>query len=147
MALPDSDTILQPASLTTNQRRFLACFAASGSVLKAARWSKIHRQSHYVWMAQPDYQRAFEATQLHAARMLEDEAVRRAHDGVKKPIRYKGRIIAFDTEYSDTLLIQLLKANNPEKFRERTDTRITGPDGKSVMGEFEDLINLMRRGA
>ena len=56
---------------------------------------------------------------------LRHEAVRRACEGVKKPLFYKGepiRIhgeIVYETEFSDQLLIFLLKANNPDRFADR----------------------------
>lgn len=115
-----SDEILQ----TPKQRRFLAAFAACGSLTQAARWAKIHRQTHYDWLDNDvAYKPAFERAGRRAARTLEDEAVRRAHEGVRKAIRYKGRIVGYETEFSDSLLTTLLKGNNPEKFRERIDQR------------------------
>jgi hypothetical protein len=49
---------------------------------------------------------------------LESEARRRAMDGVEKPIFWRGQRVATVREYSDTLLIFMLKAYRPEKFRE-----------------------------
>jgi hypothetical protein len=104
------------------QRRFLAAFAASGSVGRASRWARIHRQSHYFWLAaDPSYPARFRQAEVQAARTLEDEAVRRAHEGLRKPVWYKGRIVGYETEYSDTLLLAVLKANNPDKFRDRIE--------------------------
>lgn len=71
-------------------------------------------------MADPDYAERFRATEQKSARTLEDEAVRRAHEGLRKAVRYKGRIVGYETEYSDTLLLALLKATNPEKFKDRS---------------------------
>jgi hypothetical protein len=58
---------------------------------------------------------------MQAACTLEDEAVRRAHEGLRKPVWYKGKIVGYETEYSDTLLLAVLKANNPDKFRDRIE--------------------------
>lgn len=49
---------------------------------------------------------------------MEREAYRRAVDGVEKGVYYKGDRIATEHEYSDTLLIFMLKARAPEKYRE-----------------------------
>lgn len=66
---------------------------------------------------------------------LEEEAYRRAVKGVKKPVHYEGRRIDFVDEYSDTLLIFLLKARKPETYRDRIDHRHSGgiarPGGSS----------------
>ena len=50
--------------------------------------------------------------------LLEDEARRRAYDGYDKPVFQKGVKVGVIREYSDTLLIFLMKANRPEKYRE-----------------------------
>jgi hypothetical protein len=71
------------------------------------------------------YRVQFQEAQCQAAGMLEDEAVRRAHDGVKKLILYKGKPVMiqgeplFEHQYSDMLLIRLLEAYNPERFGRR----------------------------
>jgi hypothetical protein len=49
----------------------------------------------------------------------------RACDGVKKPVLYKGKQVyiqgepLYETEHSDALLIMLLKANNPDRYKDR----------------------------
>lgn len=67
---------------------------------------------------------------------LEEEAFYRAVKGVEKPIHYEGRRIDFVREYSDTLLIFLLKARKPETYRDRIDHRHSGgisrPGGSSA---------------
>ncbi len=108
-----------------HQRRFLECFAACGRVVQAARWAKLSRNAHYNWMSEdPTYPARFKSAELRAARTLEDEAVRRAHEGLRKAVRYKGKVVGYETEYSDTLMVQLLRATNPEKFRERIEDRV-----------------------
>ena len=121
------------------QSRFLAAFGACANVLRAARWAKINRQCHYNWLKEdPTYAARFQEATERAARSLEDEAVRRAHEGLRKPVRYKGKIVGYDTEYSDSLLLALLKANNPEKFMDRSaekrDLRFVDADGKDRPG-------------
>lgn len=57
---------------------------------------------------------------------LEDEAHRRAFDGVDEPVFYKGEDCGAVKKYSDTLAIFLLKAHAPEKYRERQDLTVKG---------------------
>ena len=106
-----------------NQARFLAAFQACGSVAKAARWAKVARTSHFEWLREdPTYRPRFVEAERQAARGLEDEAIRRAVEGVRKLVLYKGQPVyvhgepLYETEYSDRLLERLLEANNPEKF-------------------------------
>lgn len=54
-----------------------------------------------------------------AADVLEQEAWRRAHDGVEDPVYYKGDVCGTVRKYSDLLLMFLLKGMRPEKFREK----------------------------
>lgn len=61
---------------------------------------------------------------------LEDEGVRRAKDGVTKPVFYKGMICGGVQEYSDTLLMFMLKGRRPEKFKDRNE--VTGKDGEPL---------------
>lgn len=134
MALPIQTSYETLHPLTPKQRRFLKCFEACASVTQAARWAKISRETHYEWLrTSAVYIAAFAESQPRAARALEDEAVRRAHQGLRKTVRYKGRIVGYETEYSDTLMLALLKGNNPEKFRERWSGEVTGKDGKPLL--------------
>jgi hypothetical protein len=73
----------------------------------------------------PDFAAAFdEAVKLGTA-ALEDEAKRRAFEGCDKPIFYQGIQCGTVREYSDTLMIFLLKAHDPEKYAERTKSDVT----------------------
>ena len=93
-----------------------------GTVVRAAESSGIGRANHYQWLTDPVYRRAFEHAKREAADSLEAEARRRAVEGVRKPIFYKGEICGWETLYSDSLMVTLLKGNDPEKFADRTKT-------------------------
>ncbi len=62
-----------------------------------------------------------------ACDILEGEAWRRAVQGVERPIHYQGAQVDTIREYSDTLLIFLLKGARPEKYRERFEMRLDDP--------------------
>ena len=66
------------------------------------------------------------------ADMLEDEAVRRAKDGVERPVYQGGKLVGHVQEYSDTLLIFLLKGARPEKYRDRVQRELSGPGGQTI---------------
>jgi hypothetical protein len=130
---------------TARQQRFLAAFSACGSLTQAARWAKIHRHTHYDWLENdPTYKPAFEAAEKRAARSLEDEAVRRAHEGIRKAVRYKGKVVGYETEFSDSLLTTLLKATNPEKFRDRIDQRHSN-DPENPLLDVESVRAFLER--
>jgi hypothetical protein len=77
---------------------FLMSFSQCGNVTQAASDAGVERRTHYDWMQDPGYAKAFGIAQDRAARELEDTAVKRAVAG------------------SDTLLIFLLKCRNRAVF-------------------------------
>ena len=108
---------------TPKKRAFLAAYAATCSITKAAEVAKVGRQCHYDWLASDQqYRAAFEQAKEQAAQTLEDEAIRRAYEGVERPVTIAGER-ELVREYSDTLLIFLLKGVRPEKYRERFDVK------------------------
>lgn len=112
---------------------FLAALAEVGNITQAAELAGIDRKTHYIWMKNdPDYPAAYEEAMEQAADRLEQEARRRAVEGVEEPIFYQGKKVGTVQKYSDTLLIFLLKGARPEKYAERYDQRISGPGGGPV---------------
>lgn len=72
---------------------------------------------------------------------LEDEARRRAVEGVNKPVIYKGEITESYREYSDTLLMFLLNGRRPERFRQRASIEHTGKGGGPIEHLSVDAID------
>ena len=94
-----------------NQARFLAAFSHCNSLIRAARWARISRTAHYNWLNEdPTYPGRFSDAKKRAVNCMYDEAVRRAAEGVRKPVWYKGKICGYETEYSDMLLARILEA-------------------------------------
>lgn len=65
---------------------------------------------------------------------LEQEAKRRAVDGTLKPVYQGGVLVGHVQEYSDTLLIFLLKARRPATYREnlKHEHEVSGPGGGPI---------------
>lgn len=118
---------LFPQIAHQQKRAFLAAFAHTGRIRRAAESSQVNWRNHYNWLAaDAAYVEAFaEATRM-AGDFLEDEAIRRAMEGVLKPIFYKGEHVDNETVYSDTLLIAALKGAKPEKYRENAHLKVEG---------------------
>lgn len=57
---------------------------------------------------------------------MEREAFRRGVNGVKRPVYQGKELVGHVTDYSDTLLIFMLKARRPEKYRERHQVEHSG---------------------
>lgn len=107
---------------------FLAGLAEYGNVSKAAKKARVSRAVVYEERAGDQaFADAWETALKIGTDALEDEARRRAFEGVKRieGIYYFGKKVGTKTivEYSDTLLIFLLKAHKPELYRERMETK------------------------
>jgi len=129
--------VARERSTDTNQRAFIAAYTHCASVSESARIVGLDRKQHYEWLkADPRYRAAFEAEADQAAQSLEDEAVRRALDGVRRPMYYRGKPVrsgrgrasrpVYEVEYSDQLLVLLLKRFRPQLYREHTVTEVSG---------------------
>lgn len=122
------------ASKAERQAAFLEAYQETLEVSKAAEVAGIHRQRHYEWLREPDYAEQFAQAQQIGGATLEDEAVRRGRDGVRRYLWHQGQPIidpetgeqAYRLEHSDALLIFLLKSIDPEKYRDRFDVRQQG---------------------
>ena len=60
------------------------------------------------------------------AEALEDEATRRAAEGVDEPVFHQGAQVGTIRKYSDTLAIFLLKGAMPEKYRDNAKLELSG---------------------
>jgi hypothetical protein len=153
---------------------FLAAFSITGRLANAARAAKIERDMHYRWMQNdPDYPEAFAAAKAKAAQSWEDEAIRRAVEGVYEPNIHKGEFVYpllgyakkvdpetgesktdFDQpifgkkplgvmKHSDRLLEFLLRGNKPDTYRERGSVEVTGAGGGPI--EIVERLNAGRK--
>lgn len=112
-----------------------------GRVSQAARMCGITRTTVYNWAQRyPEFAERLEDAKLHAADLMEAEAHRRAFSGYDEELHHRG-LKTGDTvkKYSDTLAIFLLKANNPDKFRERVDHNVT-------VHHDQELVERLARG-
>ena len=97
---------------------FLESYRITGNMSLSSQESRVSRRTIYDWLASDvHFQDDFNEAREVATDALEEEARRRAVDGVETPFNTKGETI-FIRKFSDTLLIVLLKANRPSKFRE-----------------------------
>lgn len=129
---------------------FLASYAETATVLHAARAAGIDRVTHYRWLASdPDYAQAFAQASEDAVERMEREAVRRAVEGVEEPVYQGGKLVGHINRYSDTLLIFLLKAARPDRYREKPHETNVYNDNRSVSlpeGTTLDDLRALRDG-
>lgn len=117
--------------------RFLAALRRDGVVAYAAKAARVTRTYVYeVRESDPAFAAAWADAIEEATDALEREAIRRATKGLKRHKRtfYRGVEVADDveTEYSDTLLMFLMKARRPDVYRERYDHSIHSPGSNAL---------------
>lgn len=130
-----------PGPCLSQRDAFLAAFASCGSVSKAAEAAGINRSLHYDWLEGPQYRRKFVRAKREAIGVLVDEAVRRAREGNKRVIFYKDEPIGVEFEYSDSLMMFLLRAWAPRVYGDKQKLEHSGPKGGPI-----DLIARLTAG-
>lgn len=108
--------------------RFLEALCETANISAACAAAGVKsRQTVYTRRdSEPDFAVAMAEALEVATDTLELEARRRAKDGCDRPVFHQGIQCGTVREYSDTLMIFLLKAHRPEKFRDRLDLRHSG---------------------
>ena len=115
----------------TRRRAFLIALAATGNVTLSAQRAKLSHSAVYEWRRRlPKFAAAWAEAVEQGADMLEDAALERAIHGVAAPVLYQGAVVATTRKYSDRLLMFLLQAWRPEKYRDR---------GASARGEAKPV--------
>jgi hypothetical protein len=105
----------------TRQRKFIEVLADTGSIRDAALAVEMSQQSCYRLRRAPGaeaFARAWDAAIEEASRRLVDIAFERAVKGIADPVFDKdGMCIAVRRKYNDRLLMFLLRAHHPERYR------------------------------
>jgi hypothetical protein len=113
------------------QAAFLREFALCGVVLRAAQAAGVGRATVHEWKREnPAFLELMEQAHEDALDQLEEEARRRAHEGVMEPVYQGGKEVGQIRKYSDHLLMMFLKGKRRESFSERTET--TGANGSAL---------------
>lgn len=135
---PNSGKEIGHTRASVMKHRFLECYMHTANVTKACAILGLVPRTVYHWKHNdPQFMEDFVMADRVALGTLEDEATRRAIDGTEKPVFQGGRLVGYTREYSDTLLIVLLKARSPSKYKERFSGELTGADGKPLMPDMK----------
>ena len=101
---------------------FLAAFADMGNVSYACTVANVSRSMIYRLVEHDEqFAAAYRQAELASTEALEQEAYRRACKGTPRPVWQGKELMGHVQEYSDLLLIFLLKARRPDVYRERVD--------------------------
>jgi len=124
------------------QAAFLAAYRQSGVIRTASEAAGVSRKAARYWKdVDPTWAERFAEANEEAIERWEEEAVRRAVEGVWKYKFHKGQMIMIpenpddpnskmvpyrEHEFSDNLLMFKLKAARPEKYRDNLDVTTGG---------------------
>ncbi len=107
--------------------KFLQCLAETGVINFACVKTGVNRSTVRAWQEDdPLFGAAFNEALAISTEVMEAEAIRRATKGWTRPAIQSGRLVGYVREYSDILLIFMLKARRPEVYRDRYDVRVQG---------------------
>ncbi len=143
------------------QARFLSFYRNSGNIKFSCKYAGINRSTYYDWLKDDaEFSKQVADAEPEVDDTLEFAAYDRAVSGVPSYVVSQGKMVyeeipLFDEDgkpkldkwnkpeyargkplverkYSDTLLITLLKARMPDKYKERVQNEHTGKDGKPL---------------
>ena len=131
--------------LTLTKKDWKAVFfenlSKSPNITKAAKAAGYTRQRVYqIRDEDPDFAKLWDDALAQSLDTAEGELYRRAVRGVVKPVYQGGVEVGKIREYSDTLMIFLLKAHKPEVYREVTRNELTGKNGGPI--QHKDVTEL-----
>lgn len=108
---------------------FLESYAQWANVSYACQQSGVPRANVYMWLEHDTvFAAAFHVAEAAATERLEREAWRRATEGTpyKRTSYWHGEPVGTDekVEYSDQLMMLLLRARKPDVYREKVDVTV-----------------------
>jgi hypothetical protein len=109
------------------QRCFLAAFASCCDVKAAAIMSGCQWRSHYGWMEDPDYKRAFDFAKDIAGDVLEASMFDAAMHGDDRVVTFKGKVTSKYKQKSDIVRIFRLKGLKPQYRENFAINNFSGP--------------------
>jgi hypothetical protein len=110
-------------------------------VTRSCKIAEVGRTTAYLWRnSDNDFAKAWDAALERGTDALEDEAVRRGHEGTEKPVYQGGKLVGTVREYSDTMLTIMLKARRPDRFKDRAV--VVEHD---VVGKLAERLEQMRK--
>jgi len=134
---------------------FLGAFGICGSISAAAQATGVHRSTIYDWLAEDaEFADGFAKARVDLREALEGTAIRRAVLGIRKkkfnrngtPYQHldseTGEMVDYEeVEYSDTLLVTLLRANWAEKYGDKLTHEFRGMSDAELITEARKLLD------
>lgn len=108
----------------------LRCLRDGRTPKEAALAAGVGRTTIFDWRAEdPEFAAAWSAAVEEGIDRLENEAYRRAVEGVERPVFQGGQCVGHTQEYSDNLLTLLLKGRRPNVYNTERHLHAGGDGG------------------
>ncbi len=125
---------------------FIEVLRETGNVTLAAQHAGQSRnQVHDVRQRSKRFAAQWDDALEEATDLLEAEARRRAFTGIDKPRFFKGEVVGSTKKYSDTLMMFLLEAYDPQMFRDGGKVEHPGATNAGVDKDREWLMERLDR--
>lgn len=141
------------STLSTQLGVFFKTLGETANVAHSARASGIDRAVIYKYkrdgvpecgITPEEFIAAFEEAVELGNEFLEDTAVQRAAHGVVRDVYYQGEVVGEESVYSDGLLMFMLKARRPERFKDRSQSdvnaKLTGTVVVQTAGPTDEAL-------
>lgn len=114
---------------------FLSILAQTGKVIDAAKAVGYYDSAEMYKHRREDeeFAEAWDLALKAAGDVIEAEAIRRAVQGVQKPVFYKGQVVGYETQYSDGILTTLLKGHKPQYKEGGNNVQVNTNIGVTVL--------------
>ncbi|MCG7851040.1 MAG: hypothetical protein MIO92_00805 [Methanosarcinaceae archaeon] len=125
------------------KKKFLKLLSETGHVSNSCLALNVSRNEMYRHRRNsPKFEEKWKQALSDAVELLEDEAWRRAYEGIDRAVWYKGTVVGTEKLYSDTLLMHRLNAERPDKYhyRQQVDANVTADITVKVI-KFSDGDN------
>jgi hypothetical protein len=121
------------------EAKFLEVLAEGWSVTAAARSIGTGRSTVYQWRDDDEFAALWDEAVEAGTDLMEDEAVRRAVEGVPRPVFYQGQIVGSIQEFSDFLLDRQLRARRKAKYSDRVESAVSAAVRVVEITSFADV--------
>ena len=139
-----------PQTTTTKKLRkpwkaaFIERLRRAPDISRAAKAARIHRKTAYEERKKDvEFAAAWDDALEEAIERAEAELYRRAVLGIKKPVYQGKELVGHIQDYSDLLLIFMLKAHKP-KYRDTVRQEHSGPGGGPIQVQELEAIRQKR---
>jgi hypothetical protein len=109
-------------AIVSNKKKkiFLKCLAETAKVGYSAQMAGFANATYLrtLYNKDPEFRKEWDAALESGMDAISDEAVRRAVDGVREPVFYQGEVVGYKINYSDGLLMFLLKGGRPHIYKD-----------------------------